>query len=97
MYNQLKGKHHVRYMRQMAMSLWQKTGFIEGQFPACLRAAFSKHRKAIYLTEQKRKLIMQCCILCRKELDESEKEYLVYYCTRCFNDNHVNRHAFAGN
>lgn len=97
MYSQLKGKHHIRYIRQLAMSIWQRAGFPDGQEVACFRAAMSKHRKAIVLSAKKKKLTMNNCIICRKELDESEKEYLNYHCLSCSQNKQINHHFFSKN
>jgi len=96
MRSQLKGKHHIRYIRQMAMSMWQRDGF-QGPVAPYFRAAMSKWRKSIIVSAQKKKLTMEKCIVCRKPLDDSEKEYLHYCCLSCSSSKKINPQSFFKN
>lgn len=93
--SQLKGKEHIKYIRQLAVGIWKGTGFMEGQFIPSIRIALRRHREA--MATKKNICTYPTCIICKKFLEQGEVYHYTRFCYACWGKNHTTASSFQRN
>jgi len=92
---QKKGRHHIDYIKEIAIAYWAKMNWKDGMYPTCLRDAMKEHREYLIrchnekikiAQEQRRAAVsrMPKCKECFTPLDQNDLFHYGMYCRDCF-------------
>ena len=101
---QKKGKSHIAYINEIAISYWAKLDFKRGCYAQCLRDAMKEHRDYLIACLKKRRNInqehkreFQCrCEDCFTPLEQNDIFHYGMRCHGCFQERFADNYRESG-